>query len=307
MNGEIYGLPEDSDLSDTEQLFVGVKKHGVCFLKTIEGEFSVVFYDAFLQRIYTARDKFGSKSLYYAIDVCGSLLVGSCTSDVACNLSCGPVVNHQARMEYLVYGVSTETVFLHVYPVPLGVVTGFTLGEQSLVTEFDICDSGAEVTYLPVAVRRRITNSCAVLDSGGTDSSLLSAYASCCSKVRFRDESDKLIASHNIHEGFRHNNARRHNSIKYIDVDFDLLSDQSLTRLIDRPLTSVSYIAFASVYSFLSHIGVEVSLSGEGADELFFGYEHYRVHSSSHPILASRLNDFRLLKFSIRIGIQSMG
>jgi len=50
----------------------------------------------------------------------------------------------------------------------------------------------------------------------------------------------------------------------------------------------------AQLYEVASKEGIKVCLSGDGADEYFFGYNHYYKRSEGHPILKLRYNGYSI-------------
>ena len=77
-NGEIYnhrelrkelensGIKFNSSHSDTETLLMGLSSIGIDFIKKINGQFSIFFYDISKKCFYLIRDRAGQKPLYYS-------------------------------------------------------------------------------------------------------------------------------------------------------------------------------------------------------------------------------------------------
>ena len=79
-NGEIYnhenlrkeleaeGVKFFTDHSDTEVVLNGLSTQGPGFVKKLIGQFSIVFLDHNLEKVYLIRDRLGQKPLFYFID-----------------------------------------------------------------------------------------------------------------------------------------------------------------------------------------------------------------------------------------------
>lgn len=83
-NGELYNCAEllsklkgnVDDTSDTFILAQGIKQHGIDFIKYIKGMFSIVVIDLTKNSVFYCRDKFGIKPLYF-LEIGGGLLLAS--------------------------------------------------------------------------------------------------------------------------------------------------------------------------------------------------------------------------------------
>ena len=113
--------------------------------------------------------------------------------------------------------------------------------------------------------------------SGGIDSSIVTALAQSHAKnklksfsVGFGDYINELPYATDVarHVGTDHH--ERHAGVSLDDI-------RSVTRYYDEPLGDSSNIPTALV-SKIAREKVKVVLSGDGGDELFFGYGHYRAH-----------------------------
>jgi asparagine synthase (glutamine-hydrolysing) len=304
-NGEIYGFDRlRSELerkgvrfrgtSDTEVLIQSVVRFGLeKTLRRTRGMYAFALFDRRLRKVHLARDRFGEKPLYIARRP-GELLFASELKSILAASGATWTLNRSAVASFLRYGYVPEpfTVLDAVEKVPAGSIV--TIDVDGLVVGPALPYwSGAE-GFLPdaplatdeelgAALRESVAEQL-VADvpvgaflSGGIDSSLIVAIASRLSSRGLRtftvgyaeadyDESP-FAAQVAAHLGTDHHTLR-------VSARDALDVVPRLARMFDEPFGDSSAIPTAIVSEFASR-SVKVSLSGDGGDELFGGYDRY--------------------------------
>lgn len=299
-NGEIYNYRElRADLqstydfktgTDTEVLLAAYLRYGPEFLSRLRGMFAFVLVDGRRARVMLARDRLGKKPIYYTLDD-HRLIV---TSEIKA-FHAFPEVDLRPDPE------SVEAFFaLQYIPGPFTIYKNvrrllpghslfldldqwvarerayWSLGQSEVTRAKDVVDEVAAA--LEESVRYRLVSDVevGVLLSGGLDSTLVSYYA--------QEQTDRPIRAFTV--GFESDRldespiARRVAS----ELGMPLVMgsgdhvDRSLFERVtfhaDEPLGDPACIPTYLIAGALSQ-HVKVVLSGEGADELFFGYPHY--------------------------------
>jgi len=305
-NGEIYNfLDLKAQLtakghrfrtaSDTEVLLATYREWGVECVTHFNGMFSFALYDAARRRLFLARDRAGEKPLYYhrqdSVLRFGSELK-ALLSDPAMPRRIDPV----ALDCYLAMGYipGDRSILRDVHKLPPAHAMWFDVdsGRSSIwrywglpslddtAPDHDESALLAELEgLLEDAVRRQLVADVpvGVLLSGGVDSSLVTAMAVRSAKhvktftVRFPgygryDETERarLIA--------------RHFGTEHLELEAETTSVEllpMLARQFDEPMVDSSMIPTYLV-SRLIREHCTVALGGDGGDELFGGYGHYR-------------------------------
>ena len=302
-NGEIYNF---ADLrrqlinaghvfrtrSDTEVIVHGYEEWGLDLVPRLRGMFAFAVWDGAARRLLLARDRFGVKPLYYHRDRGGRLIFASEIKALFVDPSVPRALNEPRLAEYLTYRsvAGEETLFADIREVEPGtvmVLDGDRVEKRRYWTpEVPIdgvadVETGRELLYDAVASRLVSDVPLGTITSGGLDSSLVSALAADAAHrsidtfcVGFADPSyDERPFARAVAAriGSRHHD---------IEVTPDAI-DRELDRLTwahDEPLTHPNSIPMHLIFREAKEAQrVTVLLSGEGADEVFGGYEWYAV------------------------------
>jgi asparagine synthase (glutamine-hydrolysing) len=309
-NGEIYNyisLKKELEnkgvvfhtSSDTEVLFQGLIHYGKNFIIRLNGMFAFAFIDRQEQSFILARDRMGIKPLCYSIYK-NSLLFGSEADSIVRLLSDKPDLSKEAIDMYLAfqYVPTPYTIWKNIFKLPPG-----------CILEGCIKDLKSSNTILPQSywkvwdtVRKQngtgndlealLTESiCSQLQSdvplglflsSGVDSSLLAAIIN----KHFRDEkfnfftvafeqktiSDESSDAEQFLKGFDNPNFIHHKLfINPISLQQSILQ---MYDYIDEPFGDSTVVLNHGI-SKKAREYVTVALSGDGADELFWGYPRY--------------------------------
>lgn len=305
-NGEIYNYQElKKDLiekghvfrnnSDTETLIHSYEEYGEAMLDRLRGMFAFVIWDGKKKKLFAARDFFGIKPFYYAI-VDGQLVFASEIKSILEYTPYKKEINPLALENYLTfqYSVLPETFFKGIYKLMPSHCLTFENGELTIRRYWEpVFEPDENVTLeeltdkiddaMQASIKRHKISDVEVGSflSSGVDSS----YVAACFK------GDKTFTV-----GFDY---AKYNEIDYakslsekikIDNYSKLISTDEYWDIIptvqyhmDEPLADPSAIALYFV-SQTAAKHVKVSLSGEGADEFFGGYNIYREPFSLRPI-----------------------
>jgi asparagine synthase (glutamine-hydrolysing) len=298
-NGEIYNFRElRSELeaaghvfrthTDTEVIVHGYEQWGDEFLARLNGMFAIAVYDRRNARLLLARDPIGIKPLYYAWTP-DCLVWGS---EIKALLASGRVARDldlDALGQFIAweYCPGEMTLLKSVRKLLPGRVLSLDLatGRREIRRYWHLPEpgdaDGRDDAYwldrvddaLRTAVRRQLVSDVPLgaFLSGGVDSSLITAAMgdAITFSIGFEDPTyNELEHSTRVarHLGVRH-------VTEIIDADALDLFDH-LMHFMDDPIGDSSIFPTYLV-SRLARQHVTVSLSGDGGDELFGGYETY--------------------------------
>lgn len=300
-NGEIYNYSELRDelesewsfrtRSDTEVLLAGLVLQGEKFLARLNGMWAFALWDRRERRLLLARDRIGKKPLY--VRSAGDRF--ACASELPAlrllSASAAPDIDLDTLADTLRYGCPLPgyTIERGTSEVLPGHVARWSPGESlrqqpywslPLQTPLPSADAGARVLeLLESAVRYRLVADVEVgaFLSGGVDSSLVSALAARHTdhplrtfSIGFADPSFDETEHAARMAGFLGTN---HESAVYCGSDRVEMS-RLLVGHVGMPFGDASLLPTAAV-SALAARRVKVALSGDGADELFGGYQRY--------------------------------
>ena len=302
-NGEIYNhldlrrtvLNQStfSTRSDSEtllQLCITLGPLEAC--RCVAGMFAFAMFDLQSRRLYLARDQLGEKPLYLAHQA-GRRLVFA--SDISALIG-EHALSDDAVLDYLVLGFVPQdtTVLDGVRPVPTGTLMTFDMDRLDMVAceTFHQSQDGTPDQDQPSGFSEtlgRVIDQNAASDrglglflSGGIDSSLI-AYHLAQSGRRFHaytfkaegrsiDESQKAKQlSEKLHFGLTEIRATQQ----------DLREAISVIAHLDQPFADPSALATCLMARHVSETDdIKVILSGDGADELFYGYNRQILHAN---------------------------
>lgn len=302
-NGEIYNFQEiKSDLekkeisfktsSDTEVLLELFVDKGVDFAKNLNGIFAIAIYDTKDKKLFIFRDRLGIKPLFYHSDKKNIAFASELKSLLTLNIP--KEINHEAITDFLHLGYipSPDSIFNNIYKLPSGHYLTVSENEISLnqywnaadnISKDVLSDEGNAIseldTLLKSAVKQQMVADVplGVFLSGGIDSSTVATLAS--------QTSDNKIKTFSIgFEEERFNEAPFAKQVaEHLQTDHHELiitkkdAQKYLNELIDifdEPFADSSAIPTMLV-SQMAGKEVKVALSGDGGDELFFGYGAY--------------------------------
>lgn len=302
MNGEIYNYKEIKEEliglghvfannSDTEVIVHGYEEYGVKVLDKLRGMFAFIVWDKKKNQLFGARDFFGIKPFYYSTEN-NSFMYGSEIKSILANPLYEKKFNDEALESFLSFQYSAlpETFFKGVFRLPPAhyfIYKDNKLDIQRYWTpEFDERKNvSLEQTVkelddiLADTVKYHMVSDVEVgsLLSSGVDSSFVVSRFNGAKTftVGFsKDNHNELGYAKRFAERMNISNERKSiSSEEYFGV-----LDKVLYYM-DEPLADASCVALYLVDEMASK-RVKVVLSGEGADELFGGYNIYHEPKS---------------------------
>lgn len=321
-NGEIYnyqGLRKKLiDLghvfatnSDTETIVHAYEEYGEDCVGYLRGMFAFAIWDARIDKLVLARDRFGKKPLFFHTDQ-GTLLFASEIKSLLAYPGLQPKVNTNAVYQYLAYRYvpGPETLFEDIYKLPPATIaiweegnltqhTYYTppdkfLRNESLLPEDPV---GTFLDKLEESVSVRMVSDVpfGAFLSGGIDSSAVVALMSRHSTMPVKtfsigfaeEEYSELSHAGTIAKEF----ATDHHEF-VISQDHLMNELENLTWYRDAPVAEPSDIPIY-LLSKEARRKVKMVLTGEGSDEILGGYpKHvFERYTHAYQMLPSALRD----------------
>jgi asparagine synthase (glutamine-hydrolysing) len=306
-NGEIYNYRELKNelgdypfksASDTEVILAAYEKWGEECVKKFNGIFAFVIWDEQKRELFLARDPIGVKPLYYFWD--GKKLIFSSEIKAILEHDVPRILDREAFNHYLrlLYVPEPMTMFADIKKFPAGSMAllrgaKFTIkrywedarGEKFTGGLFAAAEKLRSV--VDSAVERQLVSDrpLGIYLSGGIDSSVILDAVS-----RRRGEIDTFSVGFDLPERgdmekFNQDFylARRtakhygtnHNEVMISPDDALELLEKSAWHL-DEPIANPTTLAMLHLAGFAKQ-KADVVLGGDGGDELFGGYERYRL------------------------------
>ncbi|MDO5569689.1 MAG: asparagine synthase (glutamine-hydrolyzing) [bacterium] len=301
-NGEIYNYKElRSTLekcghtfktnTDTEVILHGYEEYKCELFNKLRGMFSFVIYNIKDKELIAVRDYFGIKPLYYYKED-DLLLVGSEIKSFLEHPNFKKQVNDKALKMYLIfqYSVFEETFFKNVYKLKPGFYFKYKDGELNIKKYFNIEYKRTDKSYeeykellkheLEESIKyHQITSDVEVGSylSGGVDSSYVASVAKPDKtfSVGFKEKSDnKLTFDETVYAKELSKKLGIKNYSDYITKKQFFATLPTILYHTDEPHANLSTVPLYFLSSLASK-KVKVVLSGEGADEMFGGYNEY--------------------------------
>lgn len=287
--------------SDTEVIPALYRAEGEAFVRRLNGFFAFALYDRENRKLLLARDRFGVKPLFYFQDKTRFAFASTLNA-----LKTLPGFDRQAMSpesiaEFLCfqYIPGDRTAYENVFRLPPGALMTVDLNDHSVGTKPFVPPMDREMTSLSYedakqhlrelvtdAVERRLNADVplGVFLSGGLDSAIVCGTAAKlmkepleCFSIGFPDpaydESGLARQSADFIRSFAKVPVRHHT--KTADpCDFHLLEE--MAREFGEPYADASLLPESILCRFTRET-VTTVVSGDGADELFGGYDRYRA------------------------------
>ncbi len=346
-NGEIYNYLDikneliklDYDFktnSDTEVLLLGYKAYGKKILNKLNGMFAFVIYDPVKNIFFGARDRLGKKPFYYykkdkLFEFASQLKQLSFQKDLE--------IDKQSEKLYFRYGYVPEpyTIFEDVYKLEAGYCFSYDLinnkFDKKQYWDISIVDEHFTSSYKDIkkdlkdliidSVKKRLNSDVpvGVFLSGGVDSSLVSSIVAKelgqkidTFSIKF---SDTEFDESNIAKDIAAILGTKHHTLECKPEDMIGLIE-NLNEYYDEPYNDSSSLAMM-ILSRETKKYVTVALSGDGGDELFWGYNNYFRMAKARKLyklpsfmrsigsfVLSKLSNYRLKKIAEGLKINNL-
>ncbi|MBI5134438.1 MAG: asparagine synthase (glutamine-hydrolyzing) [Candidatus Taylorbacteria bacterium] len=302
-NGEIFNYRELKEelerkghrfhsSSDTEVILKAYAEFGESCVDRLDGQFAFALWNEKSDSLFLARDRFGEKPLYYAsiedmLIVASEIKAIQASGLVEMSLDMTSLDNYLS----LLFIPPWRSAYKSIKPLPpahrarwkdgkLEIERYWKLKRQPLsVTESE----AVEITrhLLSESVKSRLVADVEVgtFLSGGIDSSIIT----CLSQKAISRTNKRIKAFSAKFDGFIDETVQAKETaavcgtdhhIRNVEADMLGAFDETI-RYFDEPLADSSCIPVHLISQFARE-DVKVALSGDGGDELFYGYGHYR-------------------------------
>jgi asparagine synthase (glutamine-hydrolysing) len=300
-NGEIYNFKDIRSklaahghtfdtTSDTEVLIKAYQQFGDSMVEDLNGMFAFVLFDRKRNRLLGARDRFGKKPLYFRSD--GGHFAFSSNLYSLCKP--GDAIDPEARSAYFWNGYvpGEESIIRGIRKLKPGHAFEYDLSRQAFSTwpYWSLPESeGGRLSrseyheqldeLLDDAVRIRLVADVPVgiFLSGGIDSTVVTRYAVRHSeRIRtfsIRFENDGFDESRYAEFAARKLGTTHMTIPCTVDDLFDMVA--GFSTYFDEPFADASAIP-SLLLAKKTREHVTVALSGDGGDEVFYGYSRYR-------------------------------
>ncbi len=302
-NGEIYNHPElrreleqkghvFRTRSDTEVLVHGYEEWGVNLLDRLNGQFAFAIYDRNTETVFIARDRFGVRPLFYAQRK-GALYFGS---EIKAILASGEVeasLDRRGLDETFTFWAPRppRTVFAGIASLEPGTYGILKDGALWLhrYYELDYPEAGAEpvdvveqldeIMLRSVGMRMRADVPVGAYVTGGLDSSITASLAASASPQALRSFSITFDDPQFDEGNFQREVAADVGSIHTIAAISQGSIAESFPDVLwhtETPLLRTAPVPMYHLARLTKDSGIKVVLTGDGADELFLGYDVFK-------------------------------
>lgn len=306
-NGEIYNYRElRTELqkagypfrtqSDTEVILAAYDCYKENCLQHFDGMFAFAIWDEYEQELFAARDRFGEKPFYYHLQqdrlIFASEMKGLWAAGVPRRPDSRMLTNYLALGYVQNASDKALTFFKDIYALPpahrlhvrkgkLSIQRYWHIDKQAIqhVPEKEACSYIEALLKVSVARRLRSDVPVGTSLSGGIDSASIAALVrgirpelNAFSAVFPGFERDESAAIRQLRDHWQLSGATVQPQPDELIRDFETLCHHQ-----EEPFSSSSVYAQYRVYQLARQHGVKVLLDGQGADELFAGYNRY-VH-----------------------------
>jgi len=297
-NGEVYNFREireellglghhfESE-TDTEVVLHAYSQWLEKCLEKFNGMFAFCIYDKKKREFFLARDRLGIKPLFYQLKG-GKFTFSSETSTFSSNEG----INLNALGNYLTFRFipNRETLINGVYRLPAGHYLRFSGGEITIkrywAVSFGVNKNSIEsnskkiCSLLEDSVERRLVSDVpvGVFLSGGLDSSAITSIMSRVATEPVNSFTVNFEGENTSDVDFARIVSEEYNTVHHeINVDVDAVKIlPEVVRFLGEPAGDAATIpTYLMARETKKH--VKVVLSGEGSDELFAGYNKYKL------------------------------
>jgi asparagine synthase (glutamine-hydrolysing) len=300
-NGEVYNHYElrrelesrgetFETTSDTEVVLRLLEREGTAVLDRLNGQFALAWWQPGPRRLTLIRDRFGVRPLHYALLDDGSLVFGSEVKAIFASGELEPAPDLRGIDDvFTLWGPRPpRTVFRGVSQVAQG---GLLVWEAGRIVEertwwspsfdFDGCPEGDLEELMRESVRLRLRADVPVgaYLSGGLDSSLIVALA--------QQETDHQLRTFSVAFVDPHYDERAHQEevARALGTDHHVVEAgpaeianafPEVVRHAEQPLIRTAPVPLFLLSAEVRANDIVVVATGEGADELFWGYDLFK-------------------------------
>ncbi|WP_374458586.1 asparagine synthase (glutamine-hydrolyzing) [Chryseobacterium taeanense] len=302
LNGEIYGYMDIKNnyhdypyrgSSDTEVILAMYRRKQENLIHELPGMFAFAIWDNEKQQLFCARDRFGEKPFYYAFGRNNEFIFASEIKAILTSGLIQPKVNQEALSHYLQHGYvsSHQSIYENIHTLPPAHQLILKNGKISVTRYYclpvkdrvlNLSEAKEEFNYLlKKAVQKQLVADVEVGSflSGGLDSSSIVALVA-----------DFLPQQTTISFGYDHAESElkyaKEIALKYHTAHIEVHEKKKdlatsllkISPFFDEPFSDISFIPHFEICRNARE-KLTVVLSGDAGDELFGGYDFYRVEN----------------------------
>ncbi|PYO07651.1 MAG: asparagine synthase (glutamine-hydrolyzing) [Gemmatimonadetes bacterium] len=302
-NGEIYNHPElrrqleerghvFRTHSDTEVLVHGYEEWGTEVLHRLNGQFAFAIYDRNRETVFVARDRFGVRPLFYA-QRNGNFYFGSEIKAILASGEVEATLDQRGLDEVLTFWGARppRTAFDGIASLEPGTYGIWKDGALWLRHYYeldypeasdepvDVIEQLDELMLRSVGMRMRADVPVGAYVSGGLDSSITASLAATASPHTLRSFSIAFEDPRFDESVYQREVAAAIGSIHEVAS----IGSQSIAEIFPKvlwqsetPLLRTAPVPMYQLAKLTKQSGIKVVLTGEGADELFLGYDLFK-------------------------------
>jgi asparagine synthase (glutamine-hydrolysing) len=342
-NGEIFNYIELMDYlktkghvfrtrSDTEVIVHLYEEYGLDFLTHLNGQFAIALWDNTTRELLLARDRMGIRPLYFSERKKGTVLFGSEAKAIFCypglSRCIDPIGLEQALTLWVT--VPPRTIFKGIRELPPGCFLRVTKEKTSLhrYWRHSFPDKGGyedkpftcyterlqELLYDAATIRLRADVPVAAYLSGGLDSSIIASLIRKYHNNHLKTFSVSFKDTAYDEGLFQQEMVRFLNTDhRVIEMDYDAIGElfSDVVWYAESPMIRTAPAPLYALSGLVRQNNIKVVLTGEGADEVFGGYNIFKENkirrfwsrfpqSPIRPLLLSRLYPY--IKASAQAG-----
>ena len=320
-NGEVYNAPAMrsalearghvfATTTDTEVVLAAFAEYGPASVRMLDGMFAFAIWDPRDRRLHVARDRLGEKPLFFSELPGGRIMVASEIKALcAAGLAVSPnlrSLDHYLQWKHVPADRTIYTEVAVVEPAHMLTFGGDSIRSERYWQLPPMTETPRSQTLvlddleglLATSVHDRLTSDrhVGIFLSGGIDSTLIGALA--------QQASDRPLASYtasyrgDLDEAPCAERTARQFGFDHVSVAIGQPTPDELTQIcayFDQPHADSANVAHSRLSARAAQ-NVAVVLSGDGADELFWGYDWYATPRS----LRNRLDRMTILRHDAR-------
>jgi len=310
--------------SDTELLSYILQEEGIEGLTRLNGMYSFAFYEELSQQFFLARDRLGKKPLYFRISREGDAL-SFCSLQTPLRKIGKAELNHVALISYLHLGFVVD-------PLTMSSEVQSLRPQESLTIKRDLKQLSissnriGELRSTPEGNLRKLVTECimsrihgdnsvSISLSGGVDSTIIAIVLAeqgvdaTAFSVRWPD-SDKDRYNYDFETARKTAGKLGLNFVAVKGPDSIEIPDflEEYLEIMEEPNNNPTGLSMISLFREIASHGFRLTLTGDGSDEIFGGYDRYRLINrykrlvnviqfprQDNPVKSSKLNGFSRL------------
>jgi len=307
-NGEIFNYIElRQDLlkrghkfytnSDTEVIVHAYEQYGLDFVSYLNGQFAIAIWDNNKKELIIARDRVGIRPLFYAINENQQFVFGSEMKAILAHPNFDAEIDPAgiSQIFTLWVNVPPQTIFKNIFELPPGHLMTINKKESKIHKYWELTFPGKneyddkpisfyseklkELLYDSVTIRLRADVPVASYLSGGIDSSIISSL------VKKYHNSDLITFSVAFHDKIYDERKYQMEMVNHIQTDhriveatYDSIGDsfRDVVYYAEKPMIRSAPAPLYILSRLVRENNIKVVLTGEGADEVFGGYNIFK-------------------------------